>query len=283
MKLSDAIKFTFKHRPSWRDGAGAATTKINIQVVKSVLGADFECDKATTGTFVLLQRALQQRKSKRGKPYSQSTINRITAAFHTVLHELKLHGKQKEVPAYRQLDESPPRERFYSKEEIDLMINTAKDLGDWELSQAIWFAFKTGCRREELVSLKVSEVNFEADELTFKDTKNGTDHVLPMTGEISSLLSRLCVGKDSTSPVFSSFLNGDQLLNRFKKVRDACGMDDDAVWHTFRHSCGTHLAEAGVPLHAIGGVLNHKSQATTQRYAKHSKTQKLNALEALAG
>ena len=249
--------------------------------VKSILGPNFECEKATTGTFVLLQRQLKEMKSKRGKPYSPSTINRITASFHTVLHELQLHGKQKDVPPYRQLDESPPRERYYSKEEMQTLVSTALESGQWELAQAIQFAFKTGCRRGELLALRVSDVDFEANELTFRQTKNGTDHVLPMTEEISSLLSRQCIGKDPSDHVFATFENGDQLLNRFKSLRKACGMEKDALWHTFRHTCGTHLAEAGVPLHAIGGVLNHKSQQTTQRYAKHSATQKLSALQAL--
>lgn len=283
MKLSDAIRFTFKNRPSWKNGSGAGTTRINIMIVKSILGSDFDCNKATSGTFILLQRQLKVMKSKRGKPYAPATINRITASFHTVLNELAIHGKLAiTVPQYRQLEESGPRERFYSKPEIDLLVDEAQSSGDWELSRAILFAFKTGCRQGELLSLTVSDVDFQVKEFTFRDTKNKTDHTLPMTEEIESLLARLCVGKDGSDPVFSSFPNKDNLYRRFLKVRVACGMAKDCLWHTFRHTCGTHLAEAGVAIHAIAGVLNHKSTTTTLRYAKHSEKQKLDALAVLS-
>lgn len=282
MKLGKAITWTRKNRPAWRDGGGLQTTLQQIDLVKRILGADFDCTKATTGTFVLLQRQLQAIKSKKGKPYAISSINRITAVFHTVLNELHIHGKINSVPPYRQLQGQSIRERFYTRSELDSLTNTAEELGDYELASAIKFAYKTGCRQSELLKLTVSDVDFLLNEITFKDTKNGTDHVLPMTEEIRSLVFEHVTDKSPEEAVFCGFKNRDEMYARFKQVRTACGLPDDCLWHTFRHSCGTHLAEAGVPLHAIAGVLNHKNIASTQRYAKHSGQQKLTALQVLS-
>jgi site-specific recombinase XerD len=37
--------------------------------------------------------------------------------------------------------------------------------------------------------------------------------------------------------------------------------------HTMRHTCATHMLEAGVPLMVIKNILGHVSVVTTERYA----------------
>jgi integrase len=39
--------------------------------------------------------------------------------------------------------------------------------------------------------------------------------------------------------------------------------------HTLRHTCGTWMAQAGVPLWEIAGFLGHTVQRTTELYAHH--------------
>ena len=41
--------------------------------------------------------------------------------------------------------------------------------------------------------------------------------------------------------------------------------------HTMRHTCATHMLEAGVPLVAIKNFLGHATLATTERYAELSQ------------
>ena len=41
--------------------------------------------------------------------------------------------------------------------------------------------------------------------------------------------------------------------------------------HTMRHTCATHMLEAGVPLVAIKNFLGHATLATTERYSELSQ------------
>ena len=41
--------------------------------------------------------------------------------------------------------------------------------------------------------------------------------------------------------------------------------------HTMRHTCATHMLEAGVPIMAIKNFLGHTSVTTTERYAELSQ------------
>jgi len=280
MQLSDAIKLAIKNRPKWRTGSGAVTTRTNLRHVVDILGKTFDCRKVRVGTFIRLQRELQARKSRRGKPFDPSTINRITSAFHTVLVELEYAGKIEYVPKYRSLEENGPREKYYTREELDLLAATARDMGDPLVAQTILFAYKTGCRQGEIIKLRVSDVDFDAPAVTFRKTKNGKDHTLPLTPELVDLLTELCAGLPDDAAVFP-FRNQDQLWNRFVKARNASGLTKDCLFHTIRHTTGTHLAEQGAPLRSIMGVLNHSSTATTLRYAKSTDKSKEEALSLL--
>ena len=46
----------------------------------------------------------------------------------------------------------------------------------------------TGCRRQEACQLKWEDVNFKTGSLTFRDTKNGTDHHFPIGDHLISVL-----------------------------------------------------------------------------------------------
>lgn len=50
--------------------------------------------------------------------------------------------------------------------------------------------------------------------------------------------------------------------------------------HTLRHTCGTWMAQRGVPLHMIGGWLGHTDARTTELYAHHHPDHMQDALAA---
>ena len=139
----------------------------------------------------------------------------------------------------------------------------------------------TGCRQSELLDLVVGDVDLYTDRMTFRDTKNGEDHVIDIHKDVKSILSRLCHNKPHNAKVFDSFKNDDDLRRAFYKVRDLCGLGPEYVWHTFRHSTGTWLAERGIPLQTIASVLNHKTIQTTQRYVKATDQARRAAINSL--
>ncbi len=61
------------------------------------------------------------------------------------------------------------------------------------------------------------------------------------------------------------------------QMADALG---HARFHDLRHSTASELVNAGVDLFTVGGVLGHKSQASTARYAHLSQDR---MREAMAG
>ena len=98
--------------------------------------------------------------------------------------------------------------------------------------------------------------------------------------QLVDLLSVRCANEDRNEPVFQ-FANKDNLYNRFKKVRDYLGFSEGLVWHSWRHTTGTWLAENGHDVLTIARVLNHKNTSTTARYVKLTDKARKSAINSL--
>lgn len=280
MKLCDAIELAVKNRPSWKSGSGAANALSAVKRCVQVLGPDFDCSTADGTTLVRLRRGLENVLSSRNKPLSPASVNRSLSAFKVVLKELHYAGLLSDVPKSSLLRESPGRFKFYTKEQIELMTEKAFELGSPKMAYAIQVTYLTGIRRQELLNLRFEDIDFISHEVTFVDTKNGEDHVLPMNDDLYNILSGLCSDLTEGDYVFD-YLNGDQFYSRFKKVRDACGINSDLVFHSIRHTTGTCLVSSGVPLRTVMGILNHKNVDITLRYAHSTLESKADALSLL--
>ncbi len=66
----------------------------------------------------------------------------------------------------------------------------------------------------------------------------------------------------------------DEISKVFPKAVAELGLNDNAtdhrdkvVFHTLRHTFASWLAQKGVPLHTLAGLMGHKTTIMTQRYA----------------
>ncbi|VXC41973.1 conserved hypothetical protein [Pseudomonas sp. 9AZ] len=68
-------------------------------------------------------------------------------------------------------------------------------LPDKEASAAFVFIALTGCRRGEALRLKTTDIDWQAKTVTFHDTKNRSDHRLPLCRRLYALLKVHCEGR----------------------------------------------------------------------------------------
>ena len=103
------------------------------------------------------------------------------------------------------------------------------------------------------------------------DTKNGLPRIVPIHRRISHIVH--------TPDLWPITLTTWSLSKMFKAGAIAAGLGH-ARFHDLRHSTASELVNAGVDLFTVGGVLGHKSQASTARYAHLSQDR---MREAMAG
>lgn len=75
-------------------------------------------------------------------------------------------------------------------------------------------------------------------------------------------------------------LTARQVQARFRRLARRAGIDRPVSYHQLRHTLGTALADAGVPLQEIQDLLGHASPATTRIYTQVARERLREALRA---
>ncbi len=180
-----------------------------------------------------------------------------------------------------------PRDVFLEADEFKrVWDSTACDWNDM-VKQIIQFICLTGARKEEITSLRWSDVDYKKGIITFKDTKNRSDHKIMITPIIHQVLRT--VEKIDDVWLFPSHTKNGHLKNiaqPWKRIKKRAGVSDDITIHDLRRSVATYLMNnTDAKLEEIGKALNQKTLATTNRVytiaTMESKAKVLTKLEDL--
>jgi integrase len=179
--------------------------------------------------------------------------------------------------------------RFLNQLELDALI-AAIDVSNepfGSTDRAIFLtAAMTGMRQGELLALRWRDVDWEAKRIRVRrnytrgywstpKSRSG-ERAVPLSGRVEDELrahlrrSRFC---DEDDLVFANPLNGDVLPNgplvrRFKKALKAAGVRK-IRFHDLRHTFGTRIAAAGVPMRVLQEWMGHRDYRTTLIYADY--------------
>ncbi|HLI58449.1 MAG TPA: tyrosine-type recombinase/integrase, partial [Solirubrobacteraceae bacterium] len=142
-------------------------------------------------------------------------------------------------------------------------------------------AYASGLRAEELVTLEVGSVDFDAESVRVEG-KGGKTRLVPVGEHAARAIDRwLAAGRPTLAagaagPLFVSRtgrrLSTSDVRRRLRvwarqAARQAPGLSQ-AHPHALRHSFATHLLEGGADLRAIQELLGHASISTTQVYTR---------------
>jgi integrase len=152
-------------------------------------------------------------------------------------------------------EEGGSRERVLTPEEIRTLWRA---LGVEPFDDIVRLLLLTGQRRTEIGDLSWAEVDLARAIITLpaNRTKNGREHILPLSSQALRILARL-PRRNSSGFIFGE--RGFQHWSRAKAALDA--RVDIPAWtlHDLRRSAATHLGELGVQPHHIEAILNHYS------------------------
>jgi integrase len=178
-------------------------------------------------------------------------------------------------------DENAPRERSLSDAEAAAVWLAAPERDYGHLLKLILL---TGCRRSELGDLKWSEINMEARTITLprERTKNGKEHVVPLSGPAIEILSG--IGKRDREHVFGrTHGRGFSGWAKAKKQLDATLKLEPWTVHDLRRTVRIGLGKLGVQPHIAEAVFNHIPPKLVRTYDPNTyAAEKKAALEQLA-
>ena len=134
-------------------------------------------------------------------------------------------------------------------------------------------AILTGCRYGELRRLKVADVLLANETLLARRTKAEKPRHVVLSDEAVMLLTTQCEGKrynDLVFPRADGTAWGES--HQARPIEDAsinASIDPPVNFHVLRHTHGSSLAMAGVPMAVIAKQLGHADTRVTERHYAH--------------
>jgi site-specific recombinase XerD len=211
-----------------------------------------------------------------------ATVARKLAALRALYRALREHGVVTQNPA--DLIPAPKRPRTLPRvlrpDEMAAVLDRIPASTPLELRDRALFevAYSSGLRAEELVTLDVTSVDFDAEELRVEG-KGGKTRIVPAGEPALRALGRylerarpaLTNGDDDPALFLSKSgrrLSTSDVRRRLRAWTRHAEVQGGVSPHTLRHSFATHLLEGGADLRAIQELLGHASISTTQIYTR---------------
>ena len=164
------------------------------------------------------------------------------------------------------------RDRHLSRDEYRRLGQALRDgEADGSISApaaaALRLLILTGCRRNEILTLRWDDVDRQARELRLRDSKSGPCMVA-LTPAVESVIDG--IRRVRGNPwVIAGAAPGSRLKTlktAWRRVKLRAGLEDVRL-HDLRHSYATRALALGESLTMIGKLLNHAQMQSTARYA----------------
>ena len=208
-----------------------------------------------------------------------STISRNLATIRSFYQFLLRTKKIKKDPTVGV--QSPKVEKkvpsILSSQEVELLLEQPKtvDLKGIRDKAMLEFAYATGMRVTEIISLDISDVNIEQSYVVCKSgfkSRNiplGTLSLKALKDYVEK--ARPILIKDEKVEALFVNINGKRLTRQgFWKIvkfyKEQAHITKEITPHVLRHSFATHLLQNGADLKAIQTMLGHSDISSTQVY-----------------
>ena len=244
-------------------------------------------DKVTPAVVVAGRDSLSRTINPRtDAPITSGTVNRYIDALGSVM---TFAQKERHIitvnpcHAVKRQSENPGRDRFLSPDEIrNLLAECRKDPAAF-LYPLVVLAIYTGGRQGELLNLQWEDVDLRRRQVTFMNTKNGTNRTVALASPAYETLKILPHHLKSRL-VFPSTTHSNKhvaIQKPWERARKKAGLED-VRFHDLRHTTASHLAMSGASLHDIATVLGHKTLAMVQRYSHLTEAHTAAAMNTMA-
>jgi integrase len=163
------------------------------------------------------------------------------------------------------------RERYLSPEEIQRLLLACQQSRNEHLFGIALLAISLGARLGEVLNLRLCDVSVDKGFVEFRDTKNRDSRRIALPARALETV-RMYVAQVRGLPtdlLFPSPTNPQKPINirtAWEGALRKSGLKD-VVFHTLRHTCGSHLAMSGASLLDIATILGHRSLDMVKRYS----------------
>ena len=265
-ELLDDLLLDYKvNGKCWRDFAEP--------IIRAHLRPYFGAMRAASLTTPHVQKYISERRDRGA---ANATINRECALLKRAFNIARKQTPPKvaHVPAIPKLEENNVRKGFLEYSEFVALRQALPE----RIRPILTFAFYTGCRRGEILSLRWSQVDLANRMVRLEPgtTKNRHARELPLAPELFETLAMQKAIRDTYYPNCPwVFFRGGRRVKDFRGAWEAAckvaGLKDDdgkptRIFHDLRRTGVRNLNRAGVPQHVAMMISGHRTDSIFRRY-----------------
>ena len=215
----------------------------------------------------MINRYIEKRQ---GEKAANATINRELAALKRAFTLAIMAGKIERCPHIQKIREDNVRKGFFEYGEFIAVRDALPEY----LRGLVTFAYRTGCRKAEIVNLRWKQVDRALGIVTLNpgETKNGSGRTLYLDSETKRVIGRQWDVRKQTatlSPYVFPKADGTGMIKDFRRAwLTACekvGLSKK-LFHDIRRTAVRNMVRAGVPERVAMQMSGHKTRAIFDRY-----------------
>ena len=270
------------------------------QRIKSWQDQKYKIDKILIPVFGKLKLSVITTKDvamlhvKEKERTSACSANHVLTCVRTMLnlairHEMLVKNPCDGIRKFRE----NMREIYLTKDELPRFMRALSEENDTLSKSAILLLLYTGCRRNEILSMKWNQIRLDEGRIYLPITKNGRSRSVIINKKTLDLLHDLSKGKNDTVRTRNSeyvFPSRQGTKNRpylfdirktLNRVCELAGIENFST-HSLRHTYATWALASGAHLATLQKLLGHSDINMTIRYSHTSSHDMSTATENFA-
>jgi len=212
------------------------------------------------------------KKSRLDAETAPGTINRELAVLsHLLTKAMEWKWLDHKPAIIKRLKENPGRIIYLTAEQIERLIEAAKQDQNPYVYPFIVVGLETGMRKMKILSIRLENINLQRQVIYIPQAKAGSREQ-PITKRLATFLKGYIdtakPGQEWLFPSPAKKVHFVSIKESFRRVVLNAGLDPkQIVPHTLRHTAITHLVQAGVDLPTVKRISGHKTLIMVERYS----------------
>jgi len=200
---------------------------------------------------------------------SNKTINNDLQIFRNIINEAVDEGFIPTNPfvSLRNLTHISKERDAFTEDELKLIFSKAPLI----YKRFYQFLLYTGCRKNEAVNLKWSDIDFQKNLLYIRkeNTKTKKAKVLNISVELRDIFQSIT--KNDSEYVFTNRAGRkhQNISYIFSIFKQKLGIRNEVTLHSFRHTTATYLLRNGYDISMVSRILGHSDIYITMKNYSH--------------
>lgn len=199
------------------------------------------------------------------KSPSRSSFKHMVYGLRYYYRLLEMNKKAIALPALKQDTKLPV---VLNRSELKELFSVPKLLKQRIVLTLIYSA---GLRGQEVINLKISDVDFERMTIHIRQSKYKKDRIVPLSPTMAIGLRKYLKAEDPHIWLFNGKQPGSQYSMRglswvMRENLKKTSITKEVNLHTLRHTYATHLLEQGLNIVTLKELLGHAEITTTMIY-----------------